>query len=157
MTIHDPFTDEVKIDGVSLSRLMPGEDLFASLKKIAKDHEIERGIIVSAIGSLKNVVFRNVKINVEIPVKGENTNQIEEVGPFELLSLEGNIFPSESEGEPIIHLHVMLGSPSGSVMGGHLFKANIFTTTEIFIGKIAGYSVYKVKSDVTGLMELLKK
>ena len=91
-----------------------------------------------------------------MPVKLENTNEIEEVGPFELLSLEGNFFPSESGEELIIHLHVMLGSPSGSVMGGHLFKATVFTTTEIIIGKISGSSACKAKSDVTGLMELLK-
>jgi predicted DNA-binding protein with PD1-like motif len=90
-------------------------------------------------------------------VRPENTREIEEAGPFELLSLEGNLFPSEGEGEPIIHLHVMLGSPSRSVLGGHLFKAIIFSTTEIVIGKIDGSSVYKAKSDVTGLMELLKR
>jgi predicted DNA-binding protein with PD1-like motif len=157
MTVHKAFVEAVKIDGIILARLMPGEDLFAGLKKIANDHGIERGIIISAIGSLKNVVFRNVKTNIAIPVKLENTNKIEEVGPFELLSLEGNIFPPEDEKDPIIHLHVMLGSPSGSVMGGHLFKATVFTTAEIFIGKIVGSSVYKAKSDMTGLMELLKK
>jgi predicted DNA-binding protein with PD1-like motif len=50
----------------------------------------------------------------------------------------------------------MLGSPSGDVRGGHLVKAIVFTTTEIVIGKVVGSSVYKAKSDVTGLMELLK-
>ena len=157
MIVHKAFMEKVKIDEVILSRLMPGEDLLASLMKISKEHRMERGIILSAVGSLKNVVFRNVKTNIEMPVKLENTNEMEEQGPFELLSLEGNIFPSESDGEPIIHVHVMLGSPSGSVMGGHLFKATIFTTTEIFIGKVVGSSVYKAKSDVTGLIELLKK
>jgi predicted DNA-binding protein with PD1-like motif len=82
---------------------------------------------------------------------------MEEAGPFELLSLEGNIFPSEIDGNPIIHLHVMLGSPSGGVMGGHLSQATIFTTAEIVIGKIEGSSVWKAKSDETGLMELFKK
>ena len=48
---------------------MPDEDLFASLKKIARDHGIKRGIVISAIGSLKNVIFRNVKTNIELPVK----------------------------------------------------------------------------------------
>lgn len=157
MVVHKLFAEEVKLEGIILSRLMPDEDLFAGLKRIAKDHGIERGVIISAIGSFKNVIFRNVKTKVEMPVKGENTNEIEEAGPFELLSLERNLFPSESEGEPIIHLHVMLGSPSGSVMGGHLFKATIFTTTEIFIGKIVGSSVFKAKSDMTGLMEFFKK
>jgi len=152
-----PFVESVKIDGVILSRLMPDEDLCTALKKIAEDYGIERGIILSAIGSLKNVVFRNVKTNVDVPVKSENTNEMEEAGPFELLSLEGNIFPPESDGDPIVHLHVMLGSPSGNVMGGHLFNAAVFTTTEIFIGRILESSVYKAKSDVTGLMELVKK
>lgn len=155
--MHKPFTEEVEIDNVILTRFMPDEDLFANLKRICKDQGIERGIILSAIGSLKDVVFRNVKTNIEMPVKLENTNEIEQKGPFELLSIEGNIFPSEGDGEPVIHVHVMLGSPSGSVMGGHLFEATIFTTTEIFVGKVVGSSVYKTKSDVTGLMELLKR
>ncbi len=157
MTVHQGFSEEVRIEGMILSRLMPGDDLFKSLRKTAQDHGIERGVILSAIGSLKHVVFRNVKRNTVLPVSPENTQEMEEAGPFELLSLEGNVFPSEGEGEPIIHLHVMLGSPSGDVMGGHLFKAIIFSTTEIVIGKITGSSVCKAKSDVTGLMELLKE
>ena len=155
--MHKPFVGEVKIDGVILARLMPDEDLFTALKRIAKDYDIERGVILSAIGSLKNIAFRNVKTKVDVPVKLENTNEMEEAGPFELLSLEGNIFPSESDGDLIIHLHVMFGSPSGTVMGGHLSKATVFTTTGIFIGKILGSSVYRGKSDATGLMELLKR
>jgi predicted DNA-binding protein with PD1-like motif len=157
MMAHQGFSEEVRIDGMILSRLMPGDDLFKSLRKTAQDHGIERGVILSAIGSLKHVVFRNVKRNTALPVNPENTQEMEEAGPFELLSLEGNLFPSEGEGEPIIHLHVMLGSPSGDVMGGHLFKGIIFSTTEIVVGKIAGSSVCKAKSDVTGLMELLKR
>jgi predicted DNA-binding protein with PD1-like motif len=111
MAVHETFIEKIKIDEMILTRLMPGEDLFINLKRICKDQGIERGIILSAIGSLKNVVFRNVKTNIEIPVKLENTNESEEQGPFELLSLEGNIFPSEGDREPIIHVHVMLGAP----------------------------------------------
>ncbi len=48
----------LNIDEMILTRLMPGEDLFASLKKIVKDHGIDRGVILSVIGSLKDVVFR---------------------------------------------------------------------------------------------------
>ena len=157
MIEHKKFSEGIDMGGVILCRLMPGEDLFTSLRNIAQDHGMERGVILSAIGSFKNVVFRNVKLNTVLPVTTDHTQEIEAEGPFELLSLEGSLFPSESEGEPIIHMHVMLGSPSGSVMGGHLFKASIFTTTEIALGKLAGSSVYKAKSDVTGLMELLKK
>lgn len=157
MTIHKPFTEEVKTDEIFLSRLMPGEDLFAGLERISKEHGIERGMIISAIGSLKNVFFVNVKTSIHLPVRSEDILEIEEAGPVELLSLEGNFFPSEKEGNPVFHLHAIIGSPSGTVMGGHLLKADVFTTTEIFIGKIVGSSVYKAKSDVTGRMELLKR
>jgi len=157
MAVHKRFIEKAKLDELILSRLMPGEDLFTSLKKIARDHGIERGVILSAIGSVKNVVFVNVRPHTDIPVKKEDMIEIEEAGPFELLSLEGNFFPSQEDGEPIIHLHAILGTSSGAVTGGHLLRATIFTTAEIVLGSIAGSSVYKAKSDVTKRMELLKR
>ena len=157
MVVHKGFVEAAKIDEVILSRLMPGEDLFAGLIKIAKDHGIERGVILSAIGSLKDVVFVNVRPHTAIPVKTEDMIEIDEAGPFELLSLEGNFFPSLEGGDPVIHLHAILGTSSGSVTGGHLLKATVFTTAEIVLGSLAGSSVYKAMSDVTRRMELLKK
>jgi len=157
MAIHGPFIEEANINRVVLSRFMPDEDLFESLKKIAKDHGIERGVILSAIGSVKNVVFVNVRSHAGLPVKKEDMMEAEQPGPFELLSLEGNFFPSEKEGNPVFHLHAIIGSPSGTVMGGHLLKARVFTTAEIILGSLAGSSVYKAKSDMTQRMELLKR
>ena len=153
--MHKAFAEAAKIGEVILSRLMPEEDLFAGLNKIARDHRIERGVILSAIGSLKNVVFVNVRPHTVMPVKTEDMIQIEDAGPFELLSLEGNFFPSQENGEPVIHLHAILGTSSGSVSGGHLLKATVFTTAEILLGNITGSSVYKAKSDITRRMELL--
>lgn len=157
MAGHKAFIERVKLDELILTRLMPGDDLFAGFKKIAKDLGIERGTILSAIGSVKDVVFVNVRPHTDIPVKKEDMIEIEEAGPFELLSLEGNFFPSQEDGEPVIHLHAILGTSSGSVSGGHLLKAAVFTTAEIILGSIAGSSVYKAKSDVTKRMELLRK
>ena len=153
--MHKPFAEAAKIDEVILSRLMPEEDLLAGLNKIARDHGIERGVILSAIGSLKDVVFVNVRPHAGVPVKTEDMVEIEEAGPFELLSLEGNFFPSQEDGEPVIHLHAILGTSSGSVSGGHLLKATVFTTAEILLGSITRSSVYKAKSDLTQRMELL--
>jgi hypothetical protein len=116
--MHGAFAEAAKIGEVILARLMPGEDLFAGLNKIARDHGIERGVILSAIGSLKNVFFVNVRPPIGIPVKAEDMVQMKDAGPFELLSLEGNFFPSQEGGEPVIHLHAILGTSSGSVSGG---------------------------------------
>lgn len=154
---HKEFVEAAKISEVILARLMPGEDLFAGLIKIAKDHGIERGAILSAIGSLKDVAFVNVRPRTAIPVPKEDMIKIEEAGPFELLSLEGNFFPSSEGGDPVIHLHAILGTSSGSVTGGHLLKATVFTTAEIVLGGLFGSSVFKTMSDVTQRMELLKK
>lgn len=157
MAVHEAFIEKAKLDELILSRLMPGEDLFAGLERISKEHGIERGMIISAIGSLKNVVFVNVRPHTGIPVKAEDMIEIEEAGPFELLSLEGNFFPSQEDGEPVIHLHAILGTSSGAVTGGHLLKARVFTTAEIILGSLTGSSVYKAKSDMTQRMELLKR
>jgi predicted DNA-binding protein with PD1-like motif len=157
MTIHKAFIERAKLGELILTRLMPEEDLFAGLIKIAKDYAIERGVILSAIGSLKDLVFVNVRSHTGIPVKTEDMIEIEEAGPFELLSLEGNFFPSQEDGSPVIHLHAILGTSSGAVTGGHFLKATVFTTAEIILGSLAGSSVYKAKSDVTQRMELLKE
>jgi len=157
MTVHEAFIENAKLDKLIISRIMPDEDLVISLKKIVKDHGIDRGVILSAIGSLKDVGFVNVRPHTGIPVKAEDMIEIEEAGPFELLSLEGNFFPSQEDGEPVIHLHAILGTSSGAVTGGHLLKATVFTTAEIILGTVAGSSVYKAKSDVTKRMELLKR
>jgi len=103
------------------------------------------------------MVFVNVRSHTGIPVKAEDMIEIEEAGPFELLSLEGNFFPSQEDREPVIHLHAILCTSSGSVSGRHFLKATVFTTAEIILGNIAGSSVYKAKSDVTKRMELLKR
>jgi predicted DNA-binding protein with PD1-like motif len=157
MVEHKGFVERAKIDGIILARLMPGDDLFAGLMKIAKDHGIERGAILSAIGGLRDVAFVNVRPRTTIPVPKEDMIQIEEAGPFELLSLEGNFFPSLEGAEPVIHLHAILGTSTGSVSGGHLLKATVFTTAEIVLGSLAGSSVFKAMSHVTQRMELLKK
>ncbi len=157
MVEHKKFAESAKISEVILARFMPGDDLFAGLVKIAKDHGMERGAILSAIGSLKDVVFVNVRPRTAIPVPKEDMIQIEEAGPFELLSLEGNFFPSQENGEPVIHLHAILGTSSGSVTGGHLLRAIVFTTAEIVLSSITGSTVFKAMSEVTQRMELLKK
>jgi predicted DNA-binding protein with PD1-like motif len=85
---------------------------------------------------------------------------MEEYGPYELLTMEGNIVPlvgtfgTLRDGDLVIHLHVTLGTSYGNLFGGHLFKAPIFTTTEIFLAKIKNSNVKKKQSAVTGLTEM---
>lgn len=150
-TTHERFADEVGLEAY-IARFLPGDDIFARLKETLIELGVERMAIVSAIGSVKDVEFRDLKPGIELPLALEKTNLIQEEGPFELLSLEGNVVPME--GEPVLHLHALLGTPDGHVIGGHLFKATVFSTAEITFVALRGATVFKEKSDITGLTEM---
>ncbi|OGP74729.1 MAG: hypothetical protein A2V86_06850 [Deltaproteobacteria bacterium RBG_16_49_23] len=157
----DPrFIEKIDLSEVVLTRFHPGDDLFQVLVKTVKDQGWERAVIISGIGSLENVVFVAPKPAFKIPVQpAENLNKIEMKGPFELMSIEGNIVPLVGEfgnlkhGDPVLHIHCLLSYGNGELTGGHMVAAKVFTTTEIFIANIQGSRVKKKKSDVTGLME----
>jgi predicted DNA-binding protein with PD1-like motif len=157
----DPrFVEQVDLSEMILTRFQPGDDLFQMLTKTVKDQGWERAVIVSGIGSLEDVVFVAPKPAFSIPVNpAENLNKIEMKGPFELMSVEGNIVPLVGEfgnlkhGDPVLHIHCLLSHGKGELTGGHMVAARVFTTTEIFVANVKHSNVKKKKSEVTGLME----
>lgn len=154
------FLDKVDLSEVYFVRFRPGEDLFRRITEVCKEKNVERGVILSAIGSLCEVGFRDLKTGIDLPVNTDKTNLMEEYGPYELLTLEGSIVPlvgtfgTLKDGDPVVHLHATLGTAYGNLFGGHLFKATVFTTTEIFLANIKNSSVQKKQSAVTGLTEM---
>ena len=117
------FLNKIDLTETYLTRLQPGDDLFAKITEIYKEMGAQQLVILSAIGSLEDVEFRDLKTGIQLPVALEKTNLMVEHGPFELLSLEGNVVPMD--GSPVLHLHVILGASHGAVIGGHLFKATV--------------------------------
>ncbi len=121
------FVEAVDLSEAYFMRFRPGEDLFERITDVAKEKNIERATILSGIGSLCDVAFRDLKTGIDLPVNVDKTNLLEEYGPFELLTLEGNIVPIVGEfgdlkdGDPVIHLHCTLGTANGNLFGGHLF------------------------------------
>ena len=95
--------------------------------------------------------MRDLKLQIKKPVDLSKTNEIIEEGPFELLSLEGSVVPMD--GDPIVHLHAVMGLPDGGVIGGHLFQSQVFTTLELFIAGVTGIDLQKKRSPITGLTE----
>ena len=154
------FLEKVDLSEVYFTRLQPGEDLFMGITEFCKKNNIDRAVILSAIGSLCDVAFRDLKAGIDLPVNVDKTNLMEEYGPFELLTLEGNVVPlvgefgNLKEGDLVLHLHCTLGTAYGNLFGGHLFKATIFTTTELFLAKVQNSQVKKKQSIVTGLTEM---
>jgi hypothetical protein len=144
--------EHITVNDGYLIRLVPGDDFYAATTTLLRAHEVERGAFLSAIGSLCNVSYRNVEAGADLPISSEKTVLGEASGPFELLSLEGTFVPMD--GELRYNVHVMLGEADGSVIGGHLFQAEVFTTLEMVIVALGGSRAIKEVSSVTGLPEL---
>lgn len=156
------FVEKVDLSEVIFTRFQPGDDLFAVLKKTVTEQNWQRAVILSGIGSLRDCTFVAPKLDFSIPVQpAENLYKVEFKGPFELMSIEGNIVPQYGEfgplkhGNPVMHVHCLLSAGAdGLVYGGHMIGATVFTTTEIFIAHIKNSKVKKKHSEVTNLNEM---
>ncbi|MCX8103940.1 MAG: DUF296 domain-containing protein [Candidatus Bipolaricaulota bacterium] len=120
-------------------RLQPGEDFFESLSSL----HLTAGAIVCGIGMLRDVTLAFWT--------GKEYQEHKVAGPAELLALQGNF--SQREGKSHIHCHVVLGLEDGSTVGGHLSKATVHETNEIYIKKL-GRIVMERKQDPSGLWGL---
>ncbi len=155
------FIEKVDLSDVLFTRLRPGEDLFGRIKEICEENDLTRAVILASIGSLADVAFVNPKPGASMPFDPSTMLGVQELpGPFELLTLEGTVFPlvgefgDLKEGDLVLHLHATLSSRTGEVTGGHMRKATVFTTVELFLARIKGSKAVKKKSVVSALTEL---
>ena len=144
---------EFSLADAFLVRLTPGQDIFDEVTSLAARTPSGRLAILSGLGSLTGIVFRNLKPEIAKPVSQEKTEPFEGVGPYELLSIQGNVIPMAEE--KVVHIHVTLGTPAGTVIGGHLFAAKVFTTTELVCVELPLESLFRQRSSDTGLTEIV--
>ncbi len=117
-------------------KIIPGESLVECITQFALTENIHYAVLLSAVGSVKNVRLRGIKSGAKLPITPARINTHLLEGPLELLSLTGNIVPDETE-TPDCHLHIMAGKSSCEVIGGHLFDAQVFATCEIVLTELA--------------------
>jgi uncharacterized protein len=82
------------------------------------------------------------------------TKEYEEIAvdeQVEVLSISGSL-ATAAEGIKL-HAHVTLGKRDGSTVGGHLVRATVYPTLELFI-QDAGARLVREKDPATGLMLL---
>ena len=131
-------------------KIRPEESIVKSITQLVTQEKINCAVILSAIGSVKNVRLNDIKSGARLPISSPRliTHEIE--GPLELLGLTGNVFPSES-GAPSCHLHIMASKSSGDVVGGHMADADVFATCEIVLVElmVEGLERYQSKSGGT--------
>jgi len=115
-----------------LVKILPGESLVESIKELVNKEKIQSAVILSAIGSVKNIQLKDIKSGAKLPITSARLITHEVEGPLELLGLTGNIVPGEND-QPDCHLHIMASKASGDVIGGHMFNAEVFATCEIVL------------------------
>jgi predicted DNA-binding protein with PD1-like motif len=125
-------------------KLSDGEELFPSLEAVAREHDVESGTVVWGIGML-----RDFEIGFFGPKGYDKTAFTER---HELLGLHGSI---SMRGEPILHLHVSLGRPDHTAIGGHLFRAKTAVVNEIQIERFDAIHSNRRLNEKTGLRELV--
>ena len=90
--------------------LAPGEMLLESVRKALADNDVRNGVVVSGIGTLKNLRMHYIR-HTDFPPADEIVTIAR---PLELLSVSGVI----ADGEP--HLHVVVSCGRDEVYAGHL-------------------------------------
>lgn len=120
-------------------RLEPGADLRRALEQKAGELPNQSAFVVAGIGSLSSISIRLAAAEQETRLSG----------PFELISLSGTLSANGA------HLHMVIASESGQVMGGHVGYGNLIrTTAELLLVTLESWSLSRTHDAVTGYQEL---
>lgn len=119
-----------KIEQTIVVRLDPGDDIYTCLLALSKKEAISLAT-VQGLGAVDHVI-----VGLFDPVSKEYHQNEFKNKDFEIVSLTGNI--SSMNSEPYLHIHMAVADKAGNVYGGHLNKAVVSATSEIFIGLING-------------------
>jgi len=110
-------------DGLMV-RLKDGEELTASLASL----KVDSGVILNGVGML-----RALELGF-FTGSGYDIERIDE--PVELLSLQGNFARKDEKG--VVHCHAAVARRGGVALGGHVMRATVHNTAEIYIYRLSG-------------------
>ena len=131
-----------RLDGTRiLVRLDPGDEIMASLKKVAQKENISLAM-VQGLGALKKVIMGVYNVAEQKYM----SDAFE--GIFEMVSLTGTL---DTMGDnPYSHFHIVIADTEGRAFGGHLNEAVVSATAEIIITILPG-KIDREKSGKIGL------
>ncbi len=133
--------DYAKHHDTIVLRLDPGDEVLACLRRLVQ----AEGIRLATIQGLGACSEAELAL-YDLATESFNQQTFEE--PLEMTSIDGNI--TEMAGKAYLHVHATFGRADQSMLGGHLNRAVISGTAEIFIRVIDG-AVDREKSEETGL------
>src|SRR6202795_3777447 len=101
-----------------------GDEAFSGLLEFAEKYQV-RSAHFTAIGAVNGATLGwfdpQRKMYKKIPVSSQH----------ELIGMSGDI--ALYHGKPVVHTHMVLGSPDGTTYGGHVLDANVSPTVEVMV------------------------
>ncbi len=122
-------------------RMDPGEEVLEQMERAAKAAGVKTAS-VSAIGAVNDFTVGLYSVEEKRYFPNRFT------GAFEIVSLIGNI--TQMNGEYYAHLHLAAADGEGKTYGGHLNRAVISVTCEMFLTELDG-EIDRVKVPETGI------
>ena len=129
-----------------LVRIDPGEEIHATLQKLADDLGFDAAAITSGIGRTRNNQYGYMN---EEGVYKKRLLQ----SPSELVSLSGNIARTEN-GDSFTHIHCCWSDDDNNVHAGHMFEATVHVVAEIHIRVMEHASMMRCPLDGLELLGL---
>jgi uncharacterized protein len=124
-----------------------GEEAFASLTKIVRSLEISAASL-TAIGAFEKATVG------WFDIARKTYKKIEVAEQCEVLSAIGDVAVAD-DGQPSLHVHVVLGLADGTTRGGHLLAATVRPTLEVVMTETPALLRRKKRSDLgIALIEL---
>jgi len=121
-------------------RLRRGDDLLLSIRELARQKNIQAGVVLSAVGCISEGRVRDAS--------GVTIREISD--HCEIVSLMGTVSKARC------HLHIALSKEDLSTIGGHLCVGCIVNTTcELVIGELPGTAIGVEFDEETGYDELI--
>ena len=118
-----------KFGNTYVIRLDPGEEIVEKMLWLAAVEGVKLGT-VSGVGAVDNVTLKSFRPDTkQYQAHMYHTD-------LEIVSLTGNL--TTLNGRPYAHFHMAVGDTVGQVYGGHLNKAVVSSTCEIFLNVING-------------------
>jgi len=118
-----------------------GDEVVEGLKRFAKENNLSASQL-TAIGAFSGCVLGFFNF------EKRDYKRIPIAEQVEVLSLIGDI--AESEGEPQVHAHVVLGKSDGTAHGGHLVSAYVKPTLEVIVTESPRH-LHRAHDEASGL------
>ena len=131
-------------------RIPPRTKLMEQIQLFARKVGLKHGVIVSAIGSVRNLTFSDIQAGAHLPITEPRMPVHTIEGPLDLLGIEGNFVPRK-DGEVDAHLHILCAKSSGEAVGGHLIESEVFATCEMVIAEYIVEGVGRQRSAKGGV------